>query len=160
MLHQLLDTAAAMADGVRKLRSGAPFQTYLYFRFDNRDGWFKVIWVPSGMARQAISAMPIAMCNFVAGIIVTIFYLPFARISSSLRKCARDVSNFQLSFYGDSSFYIMLTDAVDGFGTPVEHRFSRGKIRSMVERAGLEGIVFSDSAPFWVPCGHKHHVDD
>jgi ubiquinone/menaquinone biosynthesis C-methylase UbiE len=44
VLHHIPDTAAAMADCVRKLKPGAPFLVYLYYAFDNRPLWFRWIW--------------------------------------------------------------------------------------------------------------------
>jgi hypothetical protein len=49
----------------------------------------------------------------------------------------------------------MRTDALDRFGTRLEHRFSRDQIRSMMLACGLVDIRFSDQTPFWVACGRK-----
>jgi hypothetical protein len=49
----------------------------------------------------------------------------------------------------------MRTDALDRFGTRLEHRYTRAQIQSMMEDAGLEKIVFSNSIPFWVAVGIK-----
>ena len=43
----------------------------------------------------------------------------------------------------------MRTDARDRFGTPIEKRFNRAEIIEMCQKAGLENIVFSSSAPYW-----------
>jgi len=47
----------------------------------------------------------------------------------------------------------MRTDALDRFGTRLEHRFTRAEIQEMMEAAGLKDIVFSEREPFWVACG-------
>ena len=49
----------------------------------------------------------------------------------------------------------MRTDALDRFGTKLEKRFTKAKIRQMMEHAGLEKIVFSDYAPYWCAVGYK-----
>ena len=49
----------------------------------------------------------------------------------------------------------MRTDARDRFGTPLEHRFTKIQIKSMMEVAGLKEIRFSDRAPFWCVVGVK-----
>ena len=43
----------------------------------------------------------------------------------------------------------------DLFGTRLEKRFTREEMRSMMEEAGLESIVFSDSV-FWCAVGYVH----
>ena len=40
-------------------------------------------------------------------------------------------------------------DALDRFGTRLEHRFTQEQIEDMLKAAGLHSIRFSDSAPFW-----------
>jgi hypothetical protein len=49
----------------------------------------------------------------------------------------------------------MRTDALDRFGTKLEKRFTKTEISQMMERIGLEDIVFSDSAPYWCAVGYK-----
>ena len=60
-----------------------------------------------------------------------------------------DVDSFPLSTYRNRSFYTMRTDALDRFGTRLEHRFTRAQIREMLEAAGLERVTFSDRRPYW-----------
>jgi hypothetical protein len=49
----------------------------------------------------------------------------------------------------------MRNDALDRFGTRLEQRFTRPEIADMMQRAGLERIVFSDRMPFWCAVGYK-----
>jgi uncharacterized SAM-dependent methyltransferase len=49
----------------------------------------------------------------------------------------------------------MRTDALDRFGTSLEHRFSREEIRQMMADAGLEDIHFRTSEPYWIACGKR-----
>jgi hypothetical protein len=49
----------------------------------------------------------------------------------------------------------MRTDALDRFGTRLEKRFTTKQIRDMMERAGLEDIVFSQTVPYWCAVGRK-----
>ena len=49
----------------------------------------------------------------------------------------------------------MRTDALDRFGTKLEQRFTSEEIERMMIEAGLEGIDFRDSAPFWCALGYK-----
>jgi len=43
VLHHIPDTGSALRCCVKKLKIGAIFFVYLYYRFDNRPFWFKTI---------------------------------------------------------------------------------------------------------------------
>jgi len=49
----------------------------------------------------------------------------------------------------------MRTDALDRFGTRLEHRFSRVQIDAMMRASGLIDIRFREGEPYWVACGRK-----
>ena len=155
VLHHIPDTASAMRDCVRKLKPGAPFLVYLYYRFDNRPGWFRKIWSASDLGRRLISRLPFGLRNLTAGVIATTVYFPLARLARAIERSGRDASTVPLSFYRNSSFYTMRTDALDRFGTQLEHRFTRVEIERMMTDAGLTDLVFREAEPFWVACGRK-----
>ena len=48
-----------------------------------------------------------------------------------------------------------MADALDRFGTRLEHRFSRSELQAMMERCGLIDIRFREEMPHWVACGIK-----
>ncbi len=60
-----------------------------------------------------------------------------------------------LAYYWDKSLRIMRNDALDRFGTPLEQRFSREEIRSMMIECELDDIRFSEQAPYWHVVGRK-----
>ena len=49
----------------------------------------------------------------------------------------------------------MRTDALDRFGTRLEHRMTQAEIRALMEKAGLHDIRFRDGVPFWCAIGRK-----
>jgi hypothetical protein len=93
----------------------------------------------------------------VSQVIAALVYYPLARVSSLLEKFGRNVANVPLSSYRDKSFYSMRTDALDRFGTRLEKRYTANEIKKMMENAGLEGIVFSDSV-YWGAVGYKRRL--
>ena len=155
VLHHVPDTALGIKQCVDKLKYGAPFLLYLYYRFDNRPIWFRLIWHTTDLLRRVISKMPYGLRYFSSQIIAFIVYFPLARTEFLLEKFNIDVSNLPLSSYKNLSFYTMRTDALDRFGTRLEQRFTRDEIKQMMHNAGLENIKFSDSKPFWVAVGFK-----
>ncbi|HEY1952663.1 MAG TPA: hypothetical protein VGG76_07640, partial [Gemmatimonadaceae bacterium] len=153
VLHHVPDTYAGLEDAVRLLKPGAPFLLYLYYAFDNRPTWFQRVWQLSDLCRRFISAMPARPRDIAADVFAGVIYWPLARFSRWWEGQGHAVSNIPLSAYRDLSFYTMRTDALDRLGTPLERRFTKEEIESMMQRAGLVDIRFSDHAPFWVACG-------
>jgi hypothetical protein len=66
-----------------------------------------------------------------------------------------NVANWPLSAYRARTYYVMRTDALDRFGTRLEHRMSRAQIGAMMEQTGLGDIRFSETVPFWCAVGRK-----
>jgi SAM-dependent methyltransferase len=155
VLHHIPNTGLAMRDCVQKLKPGAPFLVYLYYAFDNRPTWFRLLWKASDQARRVISAAPFGVRRFATGLIAATIYWPAARFARLAEILGANVSLFPLSFYRQRSFYTMRTDALDRFGTRLEHRFTRREIQAMMQEAGLDRIEFREREPFWIACGRK-----
>jgi len=155
VLHHIPDTAAGLKACVNKLKPGAPFLVYLYYAFDNQPFWFRAIWKASDMFRRIISIMPFPLRFIFSQLIAAMIYFPLAKFSRLFEILGREVHSFPLSAYRFKSFYTMRTDALDRFGTRLEHRYTRAQIQKMMEDSGLKNIVFSDSIPFWVAVGIK-----
>ena len=82
-----------------------------------------------------------------------------ARFAFLMEKSGINVDSFPLSFYRNRSFYVMGNDALDRFGTILEHRFTRNQIKEMMGKAGLENIKFKESAPYWCTAGNRICVE-
>lgn len=155
VLHHVPDTQKAINSCVNFLKSGAPFLIYLYYSFDNKPYWYRIIWKLSNIFRLIISITPNFFKNFITDIIAVSVYYPIAKINKILEYLGIETNNFPLSYYKDLTFYTMRTDSRDRFGTPLEHRFSKKQINEMLLSAGLVNIEFSDKAPFWCVVGYK-----
>jgi len=155
VLHHIPDTAAGIRSCVRKLKAGAPLLLYLYYAFDNRPLWFRIIWRASDLVRRAISRAPFFLRYLLSQIIAATVYLPLARFSLLLEALGVNVESVPLSWYRRRSFYTIRTDALDRFGTRLEKRFTASKIFEMMKDADLERISFSDSMPYWCVVGFK-----
>jgi len=155
VLHHIPDTAAALRDCVRLLKPGAPFLVYLYYRFDNRPYWYRLIWQLSDLLRRWICRLPPRLKAGVTNLIAGLVYFPLARIALLAEKLGLKAESWLLSSYRNVSFYTMRTDSRDRFGTPLEQRFTKDEITAMMMDAGLENIRFSDRQPFWCAVGQK-----
>lgn len=154
VLHHIPDTEAGLRECVSKLKPGAPFLLYLYYNFDNRPVWFRIIWQLSNVPRRLICRLPHSLRYAISQVLAALVYFPLARTAMILEKLGADVASFPLSQYRNNSFYVMRNDALDRFGTRLEKRFSREEISAMMKRAGLENITFS-STSFWTAIGFK-----
>ena len=155
VLHHLPDTELAIKSCSNLLKSGAPFLLYLYYAFDNKPKWYKVVWKISELGRYIINKMPPALKFFISNIIAIFIYYPLSKMSKLLDFFRFNIDNFPLSYYSNKSFYTMRTDARDRFGTPLEKRFTRQEIEKMMINSGFKNIKFSNKKPFWVVVGLK-----
>jgi SAM-dependent methyltransferase len=157
VLHHTPDTAGALADCVRVLRPGAPFLVYLYYALDDRPAWFRALWRLSDAVRRWTSARSFPTKRRLANAIGVAVYWPLARSARLVERVAGRAAaeRVPLALYRDKSLYVMRNDALDRFGTPLEQRFTRSEIESMMTAAGLERIEFSPDPPFWCAVGYR-----
>lgn len=158
VLHHVPDTARAMRSCVDLLKPGGVLLVYLYYAFDDRPGWFRALWRLSDLGRRAICRLPPRGKRWVTDLIAALVYLPLARGCELLERVGVGVDNIPLAYYRHHSFYTLRTDARDRFGTPLEKRFTRREVVSLMEGAGLERIRVSDTAPFWCAVGFKRQL--
>ncbi len=156
VLHHIPDTEAALRACVALLKPGAPLLVYLYYRFDNRPCWFRMIWRGSETFRAVISKLPSWLKPLVTDVIAVLAYLPLARLALLGERLRLDMKAVPLYYYRDKSFYTMRTDSRDRFGTPLKLRFTRSELEAMVKRVGLVEIQFLEQEPYWCAVGRKN----
>ena len=107
------------------------------------------------MIRSFVSRQPHGRRFVISQILAVLIYWPLARFTALSEIIGLNVENWPLSGYRKRSFYVMRTDALDRFGTSLEHRFTRDEIEEMMQNAGLSDICFSDAMPFWCAVGTR-----
>ncbi len=155
VLHHLPDPERGLRSCVTKLKPGAPMLVYLYYALDHRPAWFRCSWRAAEAARRLLCRLPVRLKLISTTAIATLVYWPLARTALIGERMGIDADRFLLGAYRHRSFYSMRTDALDRFGTPVEHRFRREEVAAMMERAGLRQIAFSNHAPYWCAVGRR-----
>jgi len=155
VLHHIPDTVSALQACVRKLKPGAPFLLYLYYAFDNRPAWFRLVWKISDRMRALLSRSPFALRSRLCDLIALTVYWPLARMAKLAGRAGANVDHIPLSAYKDQSFYVMRTDALDRFGTRLEKRFTKAEMQTMMREAGLSNIAFHQGPPYWVAVGTR-----
>ena len=158
VLHAIPDPLSGIKSCVDKIKPGGQFLIYLYYAFENKPFWFKVVWKCSDIMRHVISRLPFKIKLFISRLIAFSVYYPLSKFSYVLEKFGVNVNNVPLSQYRDLPFYTMRTDALDRFGTRLEKRFTKTETFKMLEKAGLEKIIFSDEMPYWCALGFKKHI--
>ena len=153
VLHHLPDPTAGLAACVKKLKPGAPMLIYIYYAFDNRPSWFRPLWRASDMLRRGLSRSPFWLKSVLTDAIAALVYWPLARGARLAERFGCNVEHWPLAAYRVLSFYSMRTDALDRFGTRLEHRMTRAEIKTMMESAGLRDIRFSEALPYWCAVG-------
>ena len=93
--------------------------------------------------------MPSPLRYMVSQLLAVMIYWPLARTAKILEQLGCLPANWPLAYYRDKEFYVMRTDALDRFGTVLEHRFTQSQIQDMLETAGFKDVRFSDRQPFW-----------
>ena len=155
VLHHVTDTQESLNNCVSKLKKGAPFLLYLYYKFDNRSAIFKFIWHVSNILRLFICRLPFSIKKLVTDFIAVIIYWPMSRLALFVNKLGVKDSSIPLSFYKNSSFYTMRTDSLDRFGTKLEKRYTKKSMEKLMLDSGLVDIDFSLSEPYWVAVGYR-----
>ena len=155
VLHHITETQKGIDSCFNMLKKNSPFLLYLYYRFDNKPFWFKLIWKLSDLLRRLISKLPFPIKKKITYLIALFIYLPLSRFSKLLNSININIKNFPLSDYKDKTFYFMTTDALDRFGTKLEKRFTKNEIKSMLLKSGFVDIQFSPNTPFWVALAWK-----
>jgi ubiquinone/menaquinone biosynthesis C-methylase UbiE len=157
VLHHIPDTQKAMSDCVKKVKIGGYFYTYLYYSLDNKGFVFKAILSVVTVIRKMVSMLPMALKKLVCDLIAILVYMPLVLIGRFLKliKLENIAAKLPLSRYTESTFYVIRNDALDRFGTALEHRFSRIEIEEMMKKAGLDEIIISDKIPYWHAVGKR-----
>jgi len=146
VLHHVPDTQGAIDALTAKLSSGGALLLYLYYAFDTRPGWFKMLWKISDWIRRLVCRLPFPLRYGFSQVVAVFVYWPLARTAKYLPV----PEPWPLKIYANRSFYIMRTGALDRFGTRLEKRFTQKEITAMLERAGLKNVRFSEGDPYWV----------
>jgi SAM-dependent methyltransferase len=155
VLHHTPDPLASLKDAVTKLKPGSPFLVYLYYAFDNRPHWYRMLWRATDLSRRLISRLPRRSRFLVSQAVAALVYFPLARLAALVEGAGLSSAGLPLAAYRDKSFYAMRTDALDRFGTRLEKRFSAEEVEELMRAAGLTDVVIAQTEPFWCALGYR-----
>lgn len=156
VLHYVPDPLMEMQACVNKLKPGAPLLVYMFYNFENRPWWFRLVWKCSDIFRKTICQLPYSVKRCITDPIALLVYWPLAQISLILEKLGFNVNNIPLSSHRKGSFYNMRNVAINRFGPSLERRFSKLEIMNMMRKCGLDNISFGKNPDVnWCAIAYK-----
>jgi SAM-dependent methyltransferase len=155
VLHHIPLPEAGLRACVAKLKPGAPFVLYVYYKLDDRPAWFRLLWRASDIARRGVSKLPFRLRVMASDVAAATLYWPLCRSARLIEKAGGPIKHHPLAIYRNESWATLRADALDRLGTAVEHRFSKQEVEGMMYRAGLRDIRFADGPPYWIAMGYK-----
>jgi ubiquinone/menaquinone biosynthesis C-methylase UbiE len=157
VLHHIPDTQKAMMDCVKKVKKGGYFYCYLYYDFDSRGKIYKTIFKSSDFFRKIVCRFPTGLKKVTCDFLAITLYMPWVLSSRLLIKLGqRKLANkLPLVSYANKPFFVIRNDALDKFGTSIEHRYSKAEMIQMMENCGLTEVRMSPNMPFYHGIGKK-----
>jgi SAM-dependent methyltransferase len=156
VLHHIPDTGKALDEVVTRLKKNGYLLLYIYYALDSRGFLFRSLFRISDWIRKIISSLPHGPKHLLCDVIAVLVYMPLIGIARFFKTLGFSFyKRLPLSYYCDKSFYIIRNDVLDRFGTPLEQRFTKEEIETMMKKAGLGEIRFSDHQPYWHAIGKK-----
>jgi ubiquinone/menaquinone biosynthesis C-methylase UbiE len=158
VLHHIPNTQQAMADCIKMLKKEGYFLVYLYYSLDGRGHLYKLLFHVSSIVRGIVSRLPAPLKKIVCDIIAFTIYVPLVNLARFVKWAFPNKEWYMklpLRVYANKTLKVIRNDALDRFGTPLEHRFSKKEIEEMMIKCGLKDIVFSENDPYWHAVGQK-----
>jgi SAM-dependent methyltransferase len=150
VVHHLPDTQAAITEAASMVKPNGWLLLYIYYALDQRGPFFRFIFSCSNLLRRMISGFPKGLKFFCCELIAIFIYGPFILLTKFVKLFGGNAwKKIPLSYYAGHPWKISRNDALDRFGTPLEKRFTKKEIETMLLNAGLKNIRFSDNEPYW-----------
>jgi SAM-dependent methyltransferase len=151
VIHHTLNPIDSLKKIAQSLKPDGLFLCYLYYDLENKPRIYKLIFKITNLFRLVISNLPDVIKLYMARLIAFSVYLPMARFAKLVEVLNMNATNIPLHHYSKMPFRIMANDALDRFGTRIEHRFSKDKIRILLKEVGfnIDTLTFSDLEPYY-----------
>jgi SAM-dependent methyltransferase len=150
VVHHLPDTQAAITEAASMVKPKGWLLLYIYYALDHRGKFFRFIFGCSDLLRKIISKFPKGLKFFTCELIAIFIYGPFILLTKFVKLFGGNAwRKIPLSYYAGQPWKVSRNDALDRFGTPLEKRFSKKEIETMLINSGLKNFRFSAHEPYW-----------
>jgi SAM-dependent methyltransferase len=141
VLHHLANTAEAVSGLVPFVRPGGHLHIYLYWQPEIP--WHRTVLRAVTAARRVTTRMPFWLLHNLCYPLSVLLWLGFVLPHRLLRlnpRTANLAEALPLGTYADYPFGVLVNDQFDRFSAPIEQRFTRDEVWSLLQSAGLKEI--------------------
>ncbi len=136
-------------DVARQLVRSAPESlVYLYYRFDNRPFFFRMLFRLADRLRSILSKAHHPLLRKIVTILgVYLLYLPLVSLGRLLRPLGLGQNVPLYPYYHDKSIARIKQDVYDRFFTKIEQRVTRVEITQLQDT--FSEVILSEGLPYW-----------
>ncbi len=157
VLHHLPSTEAGLGALVRCLERGGLVYVYLYWALENAPVWKRGLLAFVTMLRRITVRLPFPVVDKLAWLVAAAGYiglsLPY-RYLSRWRVTRNWVKDLPLQRYAKDGFRVCYNDQFDRLTAPLERRFTRDQVRTLMIGAGLKDVRVEPHYG-WIAYGSK-----
>lgn len=132
----------------RLVRSAPESLVYLYYRFDNRPSFFRILFRLADRMRTILSkAHHPFQRKFITLLGTYLLYLPLISLGRLLRPLGLGQHVPLYPYYHDKSIARIKQDVYDRFFTTIEQRVTRAEIAQLQDT--FSEVILSEGLPYW-----------
>jgi SAM-dependent methyltransferase len=138
VLHHIAETDRALRGLVRKVRPGGKLRVYLYWK---RHGWQGGALRLVTAVRRITTRLPFSVLRGLCWLLsvgLTVGVIVPYRVLTALGVRAHE--RWPLFVYTKYPFNVLYNDQFDRFSAPIEKRYDRDEVKSLLEAAGLQNV--------------------
>jgi SAM-dependent methyltransferase/GT2 family glycosyltransferase len=142
VLHHLPDPRRALASLVHYAAPGGRVRVYLYWRPERR--WHRSVLALVTEARRVTVRLPHRLLHRLCYPLAAILWLGVVVPYRAMRERSRlagVAAALPLKAYADYPFAVLVNDQFDRFSAPLERRYTRFEVETMLEQTGLIDVT-------------------
>jgi ubiquinone/menaquinone biosynthesis C-methylase UbiE len=155
VLHHLPDTERALCSLVRYAKPGGWLHVYLYWQPERAS--HRAVLRAVNAARRVTTRMPHRLLHALCYPLAAALWVTVVKPYGALRRRPRGrrlADVLPLKTYADYPFAVLVNDQFDRFSAPIEQRFTRAEVETMLRRAGLADVQVLPNHG-WVGSGRR-----
>jgi SAM-dependent methyltransferase len=144
VLHHIEDTERGVASLVARVKPGGRLVVYLYHDLWEIAAWKGALVSVVSMARAITTRMPLGALRFMTWLLAAGLYAayvgPLKLLAAASSRVRIHFPSLPLGQYADYPFGVLWNDQFDRLSAPLEKRFRRAAVESLLREAGLTDV--------------------